>query len=131
MIRTLIVEENASFRQTLIWLLTTRFPSMVFEEADDGMEALQKINGFIPKIVFTEIKLPGQSGLDLTKKLKKSFPEITVIILTSCDLPEYRHAANQNGADHFLSKGTSSPRDILNLSRSIILNQADGKRGCF
>jgi DNA-binding NarL/FixJ family response regulator len=126
MIRTLVVEENADFRQTLIGLLMARFPTMVFEEADDGIEALQKLEDFRPEIVFTEIKLLGQSGLELVRQVREASPEITVIILTSYDLPEYRQAARQNGAHHFLSKGSSSPRDILELTQSVILDQGDG-----
>ena len=71
-----------------------------------------------PDIVFMDIQLPGENGLELTKKIKMIYPDVTVIILTGYDLPEYRQAARQSEADHFVSKD-SQPSDILDLVESI------------
>lgn len=67
-----------------------------------------------------DIKLPGESGLELTKKIKSSYPEIIIIILTNYDLPEYRDVAMRNGADYFLSKGSSNTQDIVSLVESVV-----------
>jgi DNA-binding NarL/FixJ family response regulator len=99
MSKTLIVEDNSIFRHSLKELLGTRFPSMDVEEAANGEEALQKIGGLVPKIIFMDIQLPGENGLQITKKVKEKYPEIIVIILTYYDLPEHREAALQCGAD--------------------------------
>lgn len=119
MTKILIVEDNATFRQSLKELLFTRFPSIEFEEAADGEEALKKIHGIAPDIIFMDIKLPGESGLRITKKLKAKYPELIIIILTYYDLPEHREAALQYGANHFLSKGTSI-QEIVELVQSIV-----------
>jgi len=119
MLKTLIVEDNSTFRQSLRDLLSTRFSSMDVEEAADGEEALQKIADLVPGIIFMDIKLPGESGLQITKKVKAKYPEIVVIILTYYDLPEHREAALQSGANHFLSKGTST-QEVVGLVQSII-----------
>jgi len=119
MSKTLIVEDNNIFRHSLKELLATRFPSMDVEEAADGEEALQKIADHVPKIIFMDIKLPGENGLQITKKVKAKYPEIIVIILTYYDLPEHREAALQCGADHFLSKGTST-QEVVELVQSIL-----------
>ena len=119
MFRVLIVEDNTHFRQALKMCLSARFPLMAFEEAKDGNEVLQKVNDFLPDLIFMDIKLAGESGLELTKEIKGSCPEIIIIILTSYDLPEYRKAAIQGGADYFLSKGSSDTREILQLVESI------------
>ncbi len=92
---------------------------MTFEEARNGMEALEKINAFDPHLIFMDIKLPGESGLELTKKMRRSNPEVKIIILTSYDLPEYRQAARRSGADHFLAKGSTKADDILALVASM------------
>ena len=125
MFKTLIVEDNAAFRQSLKELLHTRFPSMVVEEAEDGEEALQKIDANVPHIIFMDIKLPGENGLRITEKLKTKYPEAIVIILTYYDLPEHREAAFQCGANHFLSKGTSS-QEVADLVQSIISEKGLG-----
>ena len=129
--RILIVEDNPTFRQTLRRLLDTRFPFLTCEEAGEGKEALTKVNEFFPELIFMDIKLPGESGLELTKKIKSFYPEIIIIVLTNYDLPEYRDAAMRNGADYFLSKGSSNTREILCLVESVVCkpNTKPGKEG--
>ena len=115
MFQILIVEDNAPFRQSLREMLCEQFPTMRVEEAQDGEDALDKLETISAHLVFMDIKLPGQSGLEVTRTIKARYPEVRVIILTSYDLPEYREAASQYGADYFLSKGSSSREEILAL----------------
>lgn len=89
-------------------------------EAEDGKEAMQKIGVQPPDLVFMDIKLPGENGLDLTWKIKAKYPDVIVIILTSYDTLEYREAADRAKANYFLSKGTSSKESILSLVESIV-----------
>ncbi len=113
MFRTLIIEDNDAFREVLKRLLSSRFPLMVFEEVKDGDQALQKVEAFDPHLVFVDIKLPGKNGLEVTKQIRASNCEATVIILTSYDSREYRDAADLCGANHFLSKSDSTAHEIL------------------
>ena len=121
--KTLIVEDSIFFRQFLKETLNAEFPNIEISEAVDGEEALQKVQNFLPHLVFMDIRLPGESGLEITRKIKSQNPDISVIILTSYDLPEYREAAKQYQADHFLSKGTTTKEDILTLVKSILTKQ--------
>lgn len=123
MLKTLIVEDNATFRQSLKATLETEFPLMVIEEAEDAKEAMERVTTFRPDLIFMDIKLPGETGLDLTKRIKTNDTSIVIIILTSYDLPEYREAAQQYGADYFVSKGSSTREEILELVRSISSNR--------
>jgi YesN/AraC family two-component response regulator len=93
---------------------------MDIAEAENGKDALQKVESLRPHLIFMDIKLPGENGLELTKKIKARYSDISIIILTSYDLPEYREAAREYQADHFLSKGASTKEDILTLVQSII-----------
>jgi len=120
MCKTLIVEDSVFFRQLLKETLLSRFPSMDIAEAENGKDALQKVESLRPQLIFMDIKLPGENGLELTKKIKARYSDISIIILTSYDLPEYREAAREYRADHFLSKGGSTKEDILTLVQSII-----------
>jgi two-component system response regulator YesN len=120
MYKTLIVEDNATFRKTLKSILLSRFPSMVVNEAPEGTEAWKKISRAPPDLIFMDIQLPGENGLVLTRKIKGFYPHITVIILTNHDLPEYREIANQSGAEYFLSKEATKPSEIVELVESLI-----------
>lgn len=102
--RILIVEDNVFFLQFLKETLHARLPSTDILEAGNGEEALQKIKTLPPDAIFMDLRLPGANGLDVTRKIKAQYPDIVVVILTNYDLPEYRQAATQSGADHFLSK---------------------------
>jgi DNA-binding NarL/FixJ family response regulator len=113
--KTLIVEDSTTFRETFKKALCQRFPSMVVEEAADGTEALKKIGTFEPDLIFMDIRLPGKSGLELTETIKASHPDIIIIILTEYDLPEYRAAARQGGADDFVTKGSLNLSEIAEI----------------
>jgi len=129
MFRTMLVEDSPSFRQLVKDNLQDQFPSMGIIEAGDGVAAFQKIDDHPPNLIFMDISLPGENGLELTKKIKANHPDITIIILTSHDSPEYREAAIRSKADFFFSKGTIANDEIFTLVKSILLTKgfnADG-----
>jgi CheY-like chemotaxis protein len=102
--RILLVEDNVHFRRFVKEVLHARLPAIDILEATNGEEALQKIEMLSPDTIFMDIRLPGDNGLELTQKIRAQHPGINVVIFTNYDLPEYREAAYQSGADHFLSK---------------------------
>ena len=116
---TLLVEDNLIFRQTIKQILLSEFPSMRIREASNGTDAFQSMDSQASELILMDIKLPGDNGLVLTRKLKDAFPHVVVVILTEHDVPEYRDAAYRCGADHFLVKGSTRAIEILNLVRSI------------
>jgi DNA-binding NarL/FixJ family response regulator len=126
-IKTLIVEDNDTFRHTLRRLLKGHFPGMHFEEAKDGKEILKKIKDFQPHLIFMDIELSGESGLELTKKIRASGNDVVIIIITSHDMPAYREASKQCGANHFISKGSSSANEILAMV-DVILSRRPASR---
>ncbi len=119
-LRTLIVEDNASFREILKEKLRTPFPSMVIDEAADGNEALQKVDILKPELVFMDIRLPGENGIQLTQKIKTRYPNTKVIILTSYDSLEYRGAAIQAGGNCYIPKDSLGCVEIEKLVKALI-----------
>jgi YesN/AraC family two-component response regulator len=119
MLRVLIVEDNKIFREAFKRRLDDNFPSIVVEEAANGEEALEKINGAPPHLIFMDIRLPGVNGLKLTQRLKKDYPGICIAILTDYDLPEYRQAATQYGADRFFVKSAFNWNEVEALIQSL------------
>jgi two-component system, response regulator YesN len=119
MVRVLIVEDNRFFREVFSASLHERIPSVVIEEAGDGEEALQRINGTPPDLIFTDMRLAGMNGLELAQKLKKDFPGIRIAMLTGYDFPEYRRAASQQGVDHFFVKDSLDWEEIKKFVQDI------------
>jgi len=117
--KVLIVEDSTFFRQLLKETLQDRFPSIEIYEANDGEEALQKTEASLPDLIFMDIRLPGENGLELTKRIKARHPNIIVIILTAYDFPEYRELSERY-ADYFFLKGSSATENIFTLVKSIL-----------
>ena len=129
MFTTILVEDSLSFRQLVKDNLQHQFPSMDIIEAKDGTEALQKIDSHPPDLIFMDVRLPGENGLELTKKIKTDHPDIMIIILTSHDSLEYQEAATRNRANYFLSKDSTGSSEISALVRAILSEKgfnADG-----
>ncbi len=104
--RFLIVEDNDYYRKFLRDIFHKNFPEIEIDEAADGREALQKVDSFFPDLIFMDIRLPDESGLEVTKKIKAIHSGIHIVIPTYYDLPEYQDAAFRYGADHFLVKSS-------------------------
>jgi len=121
-IRVLIVEDSTLFRQLFRETLHDRFPSVEIYEAIDGEGALLQVEALHPNLIFMDIRLPGENGLQLTQKIKALYPKTIVIILTGYDLPEYREASSRY-ADYFFSKDSSTAENIFTLVGSIFPNR--------
>jgi len=119
MLRVLIVEDNHVYRREFKESLCRHFAFIAVEEATNAEEALQKINGNPPPLIFIDLRLPGMNGLQLTQKIKKDFPNVRIAIVTGYDTPEYRQAATQYGAEAFFVKESLKWDEVKALVESI------------
>jgi len=119
MLKVLLVEDNDIYRKALKENLCGHFPSMVIDEAVNSEEELQKMNATPPHLVFIDMRLPGMNGLELTQKIRRDFPNIRIAIVTGYDLPEYRQAFLQYGADGFFVKDSVKWDEVEALVKSI------------
>lgn len=119
-LKILIVEDNHSFRQLFKENLHSRFPSIEIFEAADGKEVLQIVEAHSPSLIFMDIQLPGENGLSLTQKIKARHPHIIIVVITTYDIPEYREAALQYGADRLIPKDSLDWKEIEEVVESLI-----------
>ncbi|MBI4767220.1 MAG: response regulator transcription factor [Deltaproteobacteria bacterium] len=115
MLKILLVEDNRTYREALKENLIQQFPTLTIDEAENGEEALKKVTKAPPQLIFMDIRLPGINGLQLTKQIKRDFPGIHITMLTGYDVPEYRQAASQYGADGFFVKESLKWDEIRSL----------------
>jgi DNA-binding NarL/FixJ family response regulator len=106
MLTLMLVEDNIPFRQVFKGGLLSEFPSMRVIEAGNGEEAFKELASYPIDLIFMDIRLPGENGLELTRKIKAKYHDNPIIIVTSYDLPEYREAAIKCGADGFIGKNS-------------------------
>ena len=118
----LIVDDNSMLRETTRGILESRFPRLRIFEAGDGQEAFTQIHSHVPDLILMDIRLPGDNGLKLTRKIKDLYPQVLIIIFTDYDLPEYREAAFENGADFFLSKSMPNERKLTAVVESMLMD---------
>lgn len=102
--KALIVEDSPVFRELLGALVADRLCCVEILEAGGVAEAKGLASGQDPDVVFVDVRLPDGNGLQLARELKARNPRLTVVVCTSHDLPEYRDAARNAGATHFVTK---------------------------
>ncbi len=117
----LIVEDNDLFRETLKESLEKLFPWMGVHEAGEANEALRKVATFRPELIIMDIHLPGEeNGLQLTQKIRVSYPDTKVMILTNYDTQEYREAAERCGVNCFVAKASLNQGKLETLLKSLL-----------
>jgi len=115
MLKAMIVEDNNSFREMFKGRLLSQYPSTEVVEAGSGEEALRWLGSYAFDLVFMDIHLPGENGLEITREIKAGWQDVPVIILTSYDIPEYREAAIRYGANSFIAKDSLKWDEISTL----------------
>ena len=105
----LIVDDNAEIRDLLAQALKKDFK---VTEADGGTALKKLFGGAAPDLVLLDLKLPGESGLELLPRIKKEWPATEVIMITGEPTFETAVEATKRGAFHFISK----PFEIANLT---------------
>ncbi len=111
--RVLLVDDEQEFVRTLSERLTLR--NMGSAVVHDGDSALKLIEQDEPDVMVLDLKMPGQSGIEVLKKVKKTHPHIEVIILTGHGSEDDKKKCMELGAFEYLNK----PVDITTLSKVI------------
>ncbi len=104
--KVLIADDDSRARDGLISLLATAPEIEVVGEAANGREAVQMVEKLHPDVVLMDIRMPEMDGLGATRLIKKSWPEIVVIVLTINTA--FKAESLAAGADAFLVKGSSA-----------------------
>ncbi len=115
--RILIVDENNLLRHGLRALLSEHF--IVVGEACDGKSAISEALVTLPDVVLMDIALPGMNGMEVTSHLKRRFPSVRVIMLTSLKSQDYLRESLRVGVDGYLLKNASY-EELLTAVRSVI-----------
>ena len=102
--RVYIVDDSVRLRKRLCELLSDVDNVQIIGQAGNADKALDDIRVIKPDTVLLDIRLPGKNGIQLLAEIKKLKPEITVIIMTNYDYPQYRQQSLRSGADHFFNK---------------------------
>lgn len=94
-------------RHGLINLLAGHPDIEVVGEAEDGAQVLPLVGSLQPDVILLDIIMHGQNGIQVARRVRRSYPDVKIIILTTYDDEGYVHEALEAGVEGFLLKSVS------------------------
>lgn len=123
MIRVLVIDDNAIFRQGMRQLVDSIDGLEVSAVAADGASGVDAALALQVDIVLMDLAMPGLSGIDATRKLTAAAPHIGIIAMTMLEDDDMIVQALRAGARGYLVKGAAQ-REILDTIRGVHAGQA-------
>ncbi|MBM3103557.1 UvrY/SirA/GacA family response regulator transcription factor [Pseudomonas sp. P66] len=105
MIRVLVVDDHDLVRTGITRMLADIDGLQVVGEADSGEASLKVARELKPDVVLMDVKMPGIGGLEATRKLLRSHPDVKVVAVTVCEEDPFPTRLLQAGAAGYLTKG--------------------------
>ncbi len=122
-IRILVVDDHAILRAGLRALLSAEPDIEVVSEAGNGLEAVAQTEKLSPDIVLMDITMPVMDGLEATRRIHQSCPEVKVLVLTIHDSEEYLFQILEAGGAGYLVKD-SADTDLINAIHAVYRGEA-------
>lgn len=117
-IRVLLVDDHDLFRRGLSEVLEEEADIRVVGQASDGREAAEKAAELSPDVVFMDLNMSGESGIEVTAYLTQQWRDMKVLVLTVSEEPTDLFRALSVGALGYVLK-TASPKDIVDALRNV------------
>ena len=118
-LRILVVDDHAVVRAGIKTLLENEGDFVVVDEAENGIEAIKKVETHKPDVVVMDIRLPGgMSGIEACEKIVEILPETKVLMLTSYAEDDLVKDAIRAGAVGYVLKRVGN-RELIDSIRSI------------
>src|SRR3954471_16000329 len=114
-----IVEDHPVFREGLAQVLNGEPDLSVCGMAGDVPHALKEIARLKPELVLVDIGLPGQSGLELIKKLRSVDRQTKLLVVSMHDEALYADRVLRAGGDGYIMK-QEDPEEILHAIRDVL-----------
>ena len=117
-IRVLIVDDHPVVRQGVRSLLANHSDIQVIGEADSAANLYASLETNRPNVILLDIRMQGQTGIEIAQRLKREWQDLKIIMLTTYDDEEYLFGALRAGADGYLLK-SASPQVLADSIRSV------------
>jgi DNA-binding NarL/FixJ family response regulator len=118
----MLVDDHPLFRQGVRWALGSEDDITIVGEAASGEAALEQLRqagpNQEPNVMLVDLNLPGMSGLDLTRQVRRQFPSTGVVMLSMHESDEQAFNALRAGAAAYRSKDVK-PQSLVEILRRV------------
>jgi CheY-like chemotaxis protein len=114
-----LADDHPVVRQSLKRLLNQQADLHLVGESHDGLETLQLVRQWQPDLLVTDLMMPGMNGLEVTRRIRLSFPATRVIVVSVNGDAPYVAGALRCGANAFVLK-TSCGLHLVPAIRSVL-----------
>lgn len=115
--RILIADDHAVVRRGLKEIFAGAFPAAQFAEAGDGNEVLKQLSSARYNVVVLDVNMPGRSGLEVLRDIKRAYPQLPVMILSVQPEDQYAMRCLRAGASAYISKDSASEELVRAVKR--------------
>lgn len=119
MIKVMIVDDQKIVLEGLKIVINSFEGIDVIATADNGKDAVDNMKIYQPDLILMDIQMPIMNGVEAIKKIKASYEDAKIIILTTFSDEEYIYQGIQNGANGYMLKDTS-PEEIVKGIQSVM-----------
>ena len=130
LVRILVVDDAASWRKFVKFVLAKEATFQVLAEAADGQKAVAMALKFNPAVVLMDVGLPQVSGIEVARQIRMWAPEAKMIFLSEQNEPEVVAAAMNSGASGYVLKYEAA-RDLVPSIHAALRNKTFVSRGLF
>ena len=117
MIRILIADDHEVVRRGVRSLLSLENDIEVCGEAVDGQEAIVKAQELRPDLITMDISMPNVNGLEATREIRRTMPDVHILVLSQHDVPEMMQQALNAGANGYVVKSAISTDLVAALEK--------------
>ncbi|MGQ9489341.1 MAG: response regulator [Anaerolineae bacterium] len=117
-IRILLVEDHAVVRAGLRMLLGSDPDMVIVGEAENGLQGVALAQELRPDMVLMDISMPDLNGIEATRRIKKTCPDVAVLALTMHEDDQYFFAMLGAGASGYVPKRAAA-NDLLAAIRAL------------
>ena len=117
-VRAVVVDDHPVVREGLRALLSEAGVEVVGEAAD-GRAALAVVREVRPELAVVDMALPGLSGIELCRRIRRRLPQVQVVLISMFDEPAWRAEAARAGAAAYLLKGMAPAELVEAIDRVV------------
>jgi DNA-binding NarL/FixJ family response regulator len=122
-IRVLIADDQALFRRGLCVVLGTEDHIDVVAEAENGEEAVAKVEELAPDVVLMDVRMPRINGIEAARRIRDLSPSTKILMLTVSDEEDDLYEAIKAGANGYLLKEISV-EEVAEAIRAVVQGQS-------